>query len=207
MLLTIAFATSFEFVSWTIPSPAQSSGLSGCLPSSLYTFPAIGAWLGIIILRCNIRVKTSPNLTDFHLKIAFQAALQCSFALCYNWIMKKIITCAICNKPLSGKQKLYCSISCKNKDHQSYEAQQARGLRRKKLIVRNLGGCCSMCGYNKNLSALTFHHKYPKKKSFKLDMRSLSNRKESRIKLELVKCILVCHNCHSELHNPQHNFE
>jgi len=121
--------------------------------------------------------------------------------------MKHIITCKICGKVLIGRQTIYCSSSCKNKSNQSYRAQQARGLKRKTILVEKLGGCCQICGYNKNLSALTFHHKNRKKKSFQLDLRSLSNRKMSHINLELEKCILVCQNCHAELHHPQHNLE
>lgn len=121
--------------------------------------------------------------------------------------MKKIITCTICGSPLKGKQKKFCSFSCKNKSFQSYHAQQARGLKRKNTLVKKLGGYCSLCGYGKNLSALTFHHTNPRKKSFKLDIRSLSNRKQSRIDSEIKKCILLCQNCHSEIHNPQHNLE
>ena len=119
--------------------------------------------------------------------------------------MNKIINCKICGEKLKGKQTMFCSIFCKNKAHQSYNAQQERGLRRKKRIVQKLGGKCSKCGYRKNLSALTFHHINPNKKAFKLDLRSLSNRKYSLIEKELIKCILLCHNCHAEAHNPQHN--
>ena len=121
--------------------------------------------------------------------------------------MKDIITCMICGKPLKGKQKSFCSSLCKNKSHQSYQSQQTRGLKRKMLLVKKLGGRCSICGYNKNLSALTFHHINPKEKNCKLDLRSLSNRRQSLIDAESKKCILVCHNCHSEIHNPQHNLE
>jgi hypothetical protein len=121
--------------------------------------------------------------------------------------MKKIITCTICSRPLKGRQIKYCSPTCKNKVNQSYGAQQARGLKRKIFIVKKLGGCCLNCGYNKNLSALVLHHKKPEKKNFQLDMRSLSNRKQSRIDNELKKCILVCRNCHAELHNPKHNLK
>jgi 5-methylcytosine-specific restriction endonuclease McrA len=121
--------------------------------------------------------------------------------------MKKIITCTICGKVLKGKQIKFCSSTCKNDSLQSYKAQQARGLKRKKLFAQKLGGRCSICGYSKNLSALTFHHINPKKKSFELDLRSLSNRKQSSIDSEIAKCILLCSNCHAELHNPQHNLE
>ena len=59
-----------------------------------------------------------------------------------------------------------------------------------------------MCGYNTNLAALTFHHVDSNEKNFKLDMRSLSNRKLEVVRAEVEKCILVCQNCHAELHNP-----
>lgn len=121
--------------------------------------------------------------------------------------MNLIITCIKCSKPLVGKQKIFCSSACKNNSLQSYQAQQARGLKRKTLLVQQLGGKCSVCGYKKNSSALTFHHIVPKEKSFALDLRSLSNRKQVMIDNEINKCILVCHNCHSEIHNPQHNLE
>ena len=121
--------------------------------------------------------------------------------------MKKIITCSICGIVLRGRQTMFCSIECKNKSHQSYEAQQARGLKRKNALLEKFGGKCSVCGYRKNLAALTFHHKDPTIKDFKLDMRFLSNRKQTKIDKEIKKCILVCQNCHAEIHNPQHNLE
>jgi 5-methylcytosine-specific restriction endonuclease McrA len=121
--------------------------------------------------------------------------------------MNKIINCKICDNKLNGKQTHYCSIRCKNKAHQSYQSQKERGINRKVRIIKSLGGQCSICGYKRNITALTFHHNNPFKKQFKLDVRSLSNRTFSKIERELQKCILVCHNCHAELHNPQHNLE
>ena len=176
----------------------------GCLPSSLYTF----SFLGNLARDCLFAIKqmkSSPNLTNYALKITFQAALQDHS--CYGKVMNKIITCKICKKVLIGKQALYCSSTCKNKDHQSYNAQQARGLKRKLFLVGELGGECSICGYKKNSSALDLHHLNPSEKSFALDLRSLSNRKQSKIDEEIKKCILLCRNCHSEIHNPQHNLE
>jgi hypothetical protein len=65
------------------------------------------------------------------------------------------------------------------------------------------GACCEMCGYSRNFSALEFHHTDPQTKEFQLDLRSLSNRKWVRILEEAKKCILVCSNCHKEIHNPE----
>ena len=91
-------------------------------------------------------------------------------------------------------------MTCKNAVHQSYPAQKKRGLERKLHFLQQLGGKCSICGYATNLAALSFHHLGGKE--FKLDARSLSNRKLAPILNEVAKCELVCHNCHAEIHNP-----
>jgi hypothetical protein len=58
-----------------------------------------------------------------------------------------------------------------------------------------------------NLAALVFHHTDSTAKDFKLDMRSLSNRRLEPVLNEIEKCILVCANCHAELHNPHLNLD
>jgi hypothetical protein len=88
-----------------------------------------------------------------------------------------------------------------------YKNQKIRGLKRKLEIVNSLGGGCSICKYDKNLSALEFHHLNPNKKSFKLDLRKLANTEINLITEELKKCILVCSNCHREIHNVGLNKE
>jgi len=122
----------------------------------------------------------------------------------YVWVvtMTKPHPCLVCGNPLVGKQTKFCSIDCKNKHHQSYEAQKRRGIDRKLTLIEAAGGKCSVCGYQKNLAALSFHHTESATKDFKLDMRSLSNRTYASVQSEISKCILVCLNCHAELHNP-----
>jgi predicted HNH restriction endonuclease len=61
-----------------------------------------------------------------------------------------------------------------------------------------MGSKCNLCGYNKCLDALQFHHIDPSKKRF-----NISKGFEfcwDYLKTELKKCILVCANCHKELH-------
>ena len=65
-----------------------------------------------------------------------------------------------------------------------------------------MGMECEICGYAKNSAALELHHKKPEHKDFQLDLRSLSNRKWEKILQEAKKCILICSNCHAELHHP-----
>jgi hypothetical protein len=61
---------------------------------------------------------------------------------------------------------------------------------------------CEKCGYNKNFSALEFHHKDPSEKEFSFSYQSISYK---RLKPEIDKCILLCSNCHKEEHHPQYN--
>lgn len=69
----------------------------------------------------------------------------------------------------------------------------------KRMAVEYLGGCCQLCGYKKALSALEFHHKDPSHKDFGI-AASGSTRSFEKMKVELDKCILVCANCHREIH-------
>lgn len=70
--------------------------------------------------------------------------------------------------------------------------------KRKKLqLVDYKGGKCQICGYNKCIDALEFHHLDPKTKSFTI---SGSSKSFEHLKEEVDKCILVCSNCHKEIH-------
>ena len=60
------------------------------------------------------------------------------------------------------------------------------------------GGSCSRCGYDKCEAALEFHHLDPSQKE--MDWNKLRLVAESKLYNELDKCILVCSNCHRELH-------
>ncbi len=119
------------------------------------------------------------------------------------------MTCSKCDKGLVGKQTKYCSKKCCAKDtnnkNQNYAAQKKRSYERKLECVKELGGKCYRCGYNKNLAALQFHHRDPEIKEDVLDARSLSNRTIEWIKNELKKCDLLCANCHTEYHHPTFN--
>jgi len=69
--------------------------------------------------------------------------------------------------------------------------------RTKIKAVEHKGGKCEKCGYDKCIQALAFHHLDPKKKDFAISGVSKS---WETIVSELDKCILVCANCHAEIH-------
>lgn len=79
------------------------------------------------------------------------------------------------------------------------EAVQRRRDKLKILAVNYKGGKCSKCGYDECMGALEFHHLDPSKKDFGLSVRGIT-RSWDKIKKELDKCILVCANCHREIH-------
>lgn len=60
-----------------------------------------------------------------------------------------------------------------------------------------LGNKCLICGYEKCIQALEFHHLIPEEKRFFL--ASNFNKKWEYIVKELDKCILLCSNCHREV--------
>ena len=70
----------------------------------------------------------------------------------------------------------------------------------KSQMIEYKGGCCVRCGYDKYQGALEFHHIDPKMKDFTPShLRKYSF--DDRVKKELDKCILVCSNCHREIHH------
>lgn len=78
--------------------------------------------------------------------------------------------------------------------------KQRRLVKSKAIAYK--GGCCQMCGYNKCEASLTFHHIDPKQKEFGLSEKGIK-RKWEIMQKELDKCILLCHNCHYELHDSE----
>lgn len=79
---------------------------------------------------------------------------------------------------------------------------KAVAKRRKKIreqAIEHLGGKCFYCGYNRCLAALDFHHIDESTKKFGISQDGLT-RSWERTKQELQKCILVCANCHREIH-------
>jgi hypothetical protein len=119
--------------------------------------------------------------------------------------------CVYCGTKLVGRQKKYCCVNCKTLDFGEstvYEYQKRRGREKRIKLILEHGGSCLICGYNKNYSALQFHHLNPHEKRFVLCQRNCAAFNYEKLLNEASKCILVCGNCHAEIHNPEgENFE
>jgi hypothetical protein len=77
------------------------------------------------------------------------------------------------------------------------EAVTRRKQRLKRMLVEESGGCCAVCGYDRCIINLHFHHVDPKKKSFPMTMAI--GKSIARFRAEAKKCVLVCANCHGEI--------
>lgn len=78
------------------------------------------------------------------------------------------------------------------------EAVQKRRDILKMRAVEYKGGKCEKCGYDKCISALEFHHLDPSEKEFTITQGYIKSWEKTKIELD--KCILVCSNCHREIH-------
>ena len=79
------------------------------------------------------------------------------------------------------------------------EAVRRRRKKVRQMAVEYKGGHCQQCGYDKCAEALEFHHIENSDKDFGISARGYT-RSWQKIRLELDKCILLCANCHRELH-------
>jgi hypothetical protein len=80
----------------------------------------------------------------------------------------------------------------------SADAVSRRRRRVKATLVREAGGRCVLCGYDRCIAALGFHHLDPNEKSFGLAAGGLA-RSLSKSREEVAKCALLCSNCHAEV--------
>ena len=113
--------------------------------------------------------------------------------------------CEICDNIFETKSssRIYC-YDCSGESTRSINKtrkHQKTILRRSMKVqaIKLLGGKCSICGYNKCMDALEFHHEDPSVKEFKLGSGNTMSWKLYRS--EALKCILLSSNCHKEIHS------
>lgn len=88
----------------------------------------------------------------------------------------------------------------KRKSNGDVRGQERRRRARVRSYLNNIkSGGCALCGYRKCLDALDFHHTNDNK-SFDLSRGRI---RMGRAVQEVSKCIVVCANCHREIHAGQ----
>jgi hypothetical protein len=115
---------------------------------------------------------------------------------------------------VTGKEKYQCACGENRKEymhdkgdgrkhhskckacHSRYNVARMRDSKLK--AVEYKGGKCELCGYCNCVGSLHFHHKDPSQKD--PNWKKMKGWKFDRIKQEIDKCLLVCANCHGELH-------
>jgi hypothetical protein len=104
-----------------------------------------------------------------------------------------MVTCSKCSRQYEYiKKKGHTRTVCN-----SCTVNNRRFILKDKAIEYR-GGKCERCEYCKSKRALTFHHVDPSQKEFQLS--GMHTRSWEVIKQELDKCLLLCFNCHMEVH-------
>ena len=121
--------------------------------------------------------------------------------------MKKM--CVLCGNEFEtikyGHTRKYC-FECVPQYELGNREQQQRVMNIKhrnikKYLVNYKGGKCEICGYNKCIDALHFHHPNSNKEfGIAATFHSLKDYEK-----EVDKCQLLCSNCHAEEHEKLRN--
>lgn len=96
-----------------------------------------------------------------------------------------------------GKTTVWCYLF----PEKSLELQRKRRKNFKTQLVNLCGGKCELCGYNKTLSSLDFHHIDKNTKKFGISNGYYHSKAKEEILKEVKKCVLLCSNCHHEVHD------
>lgn len=154
-----------------------------------------------------IKCGATKTIQTSHLKDGRTQSCGCGCLLNNKNTKEKI--CEICGKkffPLSVNaiNRKYCYDCSPEINEKCSKAERITVFRRamKKEAVKRKGGKCEICGYSKNTHALQFHHLDPSIKEFGLAQNGNVKSWENYWQ-EVQKCILVCANCHAEIHFPE----
>jgi hypothetical protein len=103
------------------------------------------------------------------------------------------IVCKVCGSKFKAKtwNHKYCSKEC---------FESTRPKVKSTPDIFNIGkDVCSICGYNKYIECLEWHHLIEGDKLFQLSGHT-GKRTVEEIEDEKKKCVVLCCNCHQEIH-------
>lgn len=94
---------------------------------------------------------------------------------------------------------IHCNRECKKRTC-PFCASVIRHNAVKLALIEAMGGKCSICGYNKCHQSLDFHHLDKESKDFNVTDILKKTKNLSKTVKEAEKYIIICSNCHRELH-------
>lgn len=110
----------------------------------------------------------------------------------------ELCTCSTCGRLYEyDRRKGHTRRRC-NSCGSNRATREARD-KLKRQMVDYKGGRCELCRYDSCLGALGFHHLTRSEKRFSI--AGGHGRSWARIRDELDRCVLLCHNCHAEIHD------
>lgn len=116
--------------------------------------------------------------------------------------LSRVILCKECGVNISPERRrsgvTLCSDSCararRNRLNRNYKKDLNEAF---SAFKAHIG--CAICTYNQYGGSLDFHHINPKEKTLRITATKLSA-KNPRLVEELDNCVLLCKNCHHEMH-------
>lgn len=122
---------------------------------------------------------------------ARQAALRSARANGDRWVVQRCARHGLARHAIESSGFMRCT-RCR--------AERVSERRRavKRILVAEAGGRCVLCGYDRFVGSLEFHHVDPSTKRFGLSSRGLARSIEAA-REEASKCVLLCANCHAEV--------
>ena len=131
--------------------------------------------LGVIAHRDFCLASSSARMSACHAEERSSTLLQGAIDFIVRWCIVKVMS------KLSDKVKNW-------------------RIRTKHNAILAFGGKCAKCGYSVCSAALEFHHVDPTTKDKGIAFLFSSPKSIESIVKELSKCVLLCSNCHREIH-------
>lgn len=119
---------------------------------------------------------------------------------CKETALKFNVSCGTVINYSDSKKKP--TLTLEEKRIKRYKLLTNRRYKNKIKALEYKGNKCSICGYNKSIWSLHFHHLNESEKQFSIS--KYAGMSWEKLKKELDKCILVCANCHGEIHEEAH---
>ena len=117
--------------------------------------------------------------------------------------LKTAVLCRWCSKAIPNNARksgvTYCSGLCRQSSKKNIRRKQEKKVSLWFYRLKESIGC-NLCGYSVFGGSLDFHHLDPKEKDRRITRKHAVSQ-SILITAELQKCILLCKNCHAEVHH------